>query len=142
MVDEESAACNSIASCNWGVYSYHSVARFGSALHQKYWHRKHLRWAPELRRAPKAAFSACNYNLIYEAEIVCLCVFTIRKRIFCSFVVELAVVAGGIQGQVIAGLTAPALRFAESYLSISAFPFADDRHFLIIVPNNLRFIPS
>ena len=30
------------AACNCSVYSYHSVVRFGSALHQK-----HLRWAPE-----------------------------------------------------------------------------------------------
>ena len=62
VVEEESAACNSIANCNCSVYSYHSVASFGSALHQKHWHRKHLRWAPEQRRASKAPFSAslCN----------------------------------------------------------------------------------
>ena len=52
----------SIANCNCSIYSYHSVARFGSALHQKHWHRKHLRWAPEQRRAPKAPFSASLYN--------------------------------------------------------------------------------
>ena len=40
----------------------------------------------------------------------------------------------GHRGQVIAGLTAHVLRFAESYPSISAFSFVDDRHFLIIVP--------
>ena len=62
MVDKEAAACNSIANCNCSIYSYHSVARFGSALHQKHWHRKHLRWAPELRRVPKAPFSASIYN--------------------------------------------------------------------------------
>ena len=62
MVEEESAACNSIANCNCSVYSYHSVARFGSALHQKHWHRKHLHWAPEQRRAPKAPFSASYSN--------------------------------------------------------------------------------
>ena len=53
MVEEESAACNSIANGNCSVYSYSSVARFGSALHQKHWHWKHLRWAPEQRRVPK-----------------------------------------------------------------------------------------
>ena len=62
MVEEEAAACNSIANCNCSVYSYHSVARFRSALHQKHWHRKHLRWAPEQRRALKAPFSASIYN--------------------------------------------------------------------------------
>ena len=62
MVEEEAAACNSIANCNYSVYSYHSVARFRSALHQKHWHRKHLRWAPEQRRVPKAPFSASNNN--------------------------------------------------------------------------------
>ena len=44
MVEEEAAVCNSIANCNCSVYSYHSVARFRSDLHQKHWHRKHLRW--------------------------------------------------------------------------------------------------
>ena len=61
-MDEESAACNSIPNCNCSVYSYHSVARFRSALHQKHWHQKHLRWAPEQRRVPKAPFSASTYN--------------------------------------------------------------------------------
>ena len=36
MVEEESAACNYIANCNCSVYSYHSVARFESALYQKH----------------------------------------------------------------------------------------------------------
>ena len=62
MVEEESAACNSIANCNCSVYSYHSVARFGSALHQKHWHQKHLRWVPEQRRAPMAPSSASALN--------------------------------------------------------------------------------
>ena len=62
MVDEESAACNSIANCNCSVYSYHSVARFGSALHQKHWQRKHLHWAPEQRRALEAPSSASDNN--------------------------------------------------------------------------------
>ena len=62
MVEEESAAGNSIANCNCSVYSYSSVARFGGALHQKHWHWKHLRWAPEQRRAPKAPFSASIYK--------------------------------------------------------------------------------
>ena len=62
MVEEEAAACNSIANCNCSVYSYHSAARFGSALHQKHWHRKHLRWALEQRRAPKVPFSASSNN--------------------------------------------------------------------------------
>ena len=62
MVDNESAACNSIANCNCSVYSYHSVVRFGSALHQKHWHRKHLCWVPDQRRVPKAPFSASIIN--------------------------------------------------------------------------------
>ena len=66
MVDKEAAACNSIANCNCSVYSYHSVVRFGSALHQKHWHRKHLRWATEQRRAPKAPFSASSNNELFE----------------------------------------------------------------------------
>ena len=72
----------------------------------------------------------------YKAEIVCLCVcvFAICARVSCSIVIKLAVVAGGIGCQVIAGFTASVLRFAESYPSISAFSFADDRHFLITVP--------
>ena len=65
MVEEESAACNSIANCNCSGYSYHSVARFGSASHQKHWHRKHLRWAPEQRRVP---FLASTYNPLVTQE--------------------------------------------------------------------------
>ena len=42
--------------------------------------------------------------------------------------------AGGTGGQVIAGLTAPVLQFAESYPPISVFSMADKRHFLIISP--------
>ena len=64
---------------------------------------------------------------------VCVCVFAITARVSCSVALKLAVVAGGTGGQVITGLTAPVLRLTESYPSISAFSFADDRHFLIIV---------
>ena len=80
MVEEESAACNSIANCNCSVYSYSSVARFGSALHQKHWHRKHLRWAPEQRRAPKAPFSASTYNATkaYNMKVIYGMMFSIR----------------------------------------------------------------
>ena len=53
---------------------------------------------------------------------------------------KFAVVAGGIGGQVIAGLTSPVLRLVENYPSISAFSFADDGHFLIIVPLDFRFL--
>ena len=76
------------------------------------------------RSSPKAGHSA---SLTYKAEIiVCLsvCVFAIRARVSCSIVIKLAVVAGGIGGQVITGLTAPVLRLTESYPSISAFSFA------------------
>ena len=71
-----------------------------------------------------------------------MCVFAISARVSCSIALKLAVVAGGIGGQVMAGLTAPALRFAESYLSISAFSFVDDRHFQIIIPLDFRFLPD
>ena len=54
--------------------------------------------------------------------IVCVCVFAIRARVFCSVALKLAMIAGGAGGQVIAGLTVPVLRFTESYPSISAFP--------------------
>ena len=60
--------------------------------------------------------------------------FAIRARISCSVAVKFAVAAGGIRGQVIAGLTSPVVRFAESYPFISAFSFTDNCHFLIIVP--------
>ena len=53
---------------------------------------------------------------------------------------KLAVIAGGTRGQVIAGLTLPVLRSVESYPSISAFSFADDNHFLIIVLSDFRFL--
>ena len=69
-----------------------------------------------------------------------MCVFAIRARISCSIVVKLAVIAGGIGCQVIAGLTSPVLPFAESCPSISAYSFADDGHFLIIVPIGFRFL--
>ena len=65
--------------------------------------------------------------------------FAIRARVSCSVIVKLAVIAGGIGGQVIVGLTSPVLQLAESYPSISAFFFADDHHFLIIVLINFRF---
>ena len=51
-------------------------------------------------------------------------------------------VARGTGGQVIAGLMAAVLQSAESYLSISAFSFADDGHFLIIVPIDFRLLPD
>ena len=70
---------------------------------------------------------------------VCVCVFAICARVSCSVTI-IAVVAEGIGGQVIAGLTAPVLRFAESYPSISAFSFADAGHFLIIVLIDFQFI--
>ena len=52
---QESAACSSIANCNCiqrlyiaaTQYTHYLVARFGSALHQKHWHWKHLHQAPE-----------------------------------------------------------------------------------------------
>ena len=51
-----------------------------------------------------------------------VCVFAIHASASCSIALKLAVVARGAKGQVIAGLTSPILRLAESYLSISAFP--------------------
>ena len=80
-------------------------------------------------------------HLIYKAEIVCLsvCVFAIRTSLSCSVTLKLAVVAGGIGGQVIAGFTVSVLQFVESYPFISAFSFADNGLFLIIVPNDLQF---
>ena len=82
-------------------------------------------------------------NLIYRADrvCVCVCVFAIRARVSCSVALKLAVVAGGIGDQVIAGLTSLVLRLTESYPSISAFSFADDGHFLIIVTIDSRFLP-
>ena len=71
-----------------------------------------------------------------------MCVFAIRARASCSVTLKLAVVAGGTGGQVIAGLTALVLRFAESYPPISALSFADDGHFLIIVPVDFWFLPA
>ena len=79
-------------------------------------------------------------NLIYRADRVCVCVFAIRAR-FLLVALKLAVVAGGIGDQVIAGLTSLVLRLTESYPSISAFSFADDGHFLIIVTIDFRFLP-
>ena len=64
---------------------------------------------------------------------MCVCVFAITARVSCSIALKLAVVAGSARGQVIAGLMSPVLLSAESYPSISAFSFADDGHFLIIV---------
>ena len=71
---------------------------------------------------------------------VCVCVFAIRARVSCSVALKLAVISGGIGGQVIAGLTSLVLRLTESYPSISAFSFADDGHFLIIV-TDFWFLP-
>ena len=65
-----------------------------------------------------------------------------RARVSCSIVVKLAVVAGGIGGQVIAGLTSPVLQFAESYPSMSVFSFTDDCHYLIIVFIDFRVLPD
>ena len=48
----------------------------------------------------------------------------------------------GTGGQVIAELTAPVLRFIESFSSISAFFFADNSHFLIIVPIDFWLLPD
>ena len=73
---------------------------------------------------------------------VSVCVFAIRMRVTCFVAVKLAVVAGGTGGQVIAGLMSPVFWFAESYLSISAFSFTDDRHFLIIVPVDFQVFPD
>ena len=52
------------------------------------------------------------------------------------------VVAEGTGGQVIAGLTSPVLRFAESYPSIFALSLAVDSHFLIIDPIDFCFYQS
>ena len=64
----------------------------------------------------------------------------IRTRVSCSIAVKLTVVAGGIGGQVIAGLTSPVLLFEESYPSISSFSFVDERHFLIIIPVDFQIL--
>ena len=68
--------------------------------------------------------------------------FAITACVSPSIALKLAVVAGDTGGQVIAGLTSPVLRFAESYPCISAFSFADDGHFLIIVPDDFRLLPN
>ena len=73
---------------------------------------------------------------------VCVCVFATHARVSCSIAVKLAVVAGGTRGQVIAGVTPPVLWFAESYPFISAFSFANDRHFLIIVLIDFLILPD
>ena len=65
--------------------------------------------------------------------------FGIHTRVSCSIPVKLAVVAEGTGGQVIAGLTLPVLQLEESYPFISAFSFANDSHFLIIVPIDFSF---
>ena len=49
-------------------------------------------------------------------------VFAMRALVSCSVALKLTVAAGGTGGQVIAGLKAPVLRFAESYPSILLFP--------------------
>ena len=66
--------------------------------------------------------------------------FAIRARVSCSIAVKLAVAAGGTGGQVIARLTSLVLQFVESYPSISAFSFVDNRHFLIIVSVDFQFL--
>ena len=60
----------------------------------------------------------------------------------CSVTPKLAVVAGGSGDQVIAGSTSPVMWSAESCPSISAFSFADDGHFLIIVSIDFHFLPD
>ena len=65
-----------------------------------------------------------------------------HARVSCSVIVKLPVAAGGPGGQVIAGLTAPVLRFAESYQCISAMSFADQRPCQNIVPVDIRFLPD
>ena len=70
---------------------------------------------------------------------VSVCVFAIHAHVACAIGVKLAVVAEGTRGQVIVGLTLPVLRFSESYPFISTFFFADDCHFLIIIPIDFRF---
>ena len=92
-------------------------------------------------------------DLIYKFESVCVCVCVsgIRARVSCPIAVKLDVVAGrggggggsgGAEGQVIAGLTSPFLRFAESYQCISAMSFADQRPFQNIVHVDFRFLPD
>ena len=79
-------------------------------------------------------------NIIIKPTVcVCVCLCSRYARVSCSVALKLAVVAGGIGGQVIAGLTSPVLLSAESFPSISAFSFADDGHFLIIVTIDFRF---
>ena len=65
-------------------------------------------------------------------------VFAMRARVSCS----VAVAAGGSGGQVIVELMAPVLRLEESYPNIFAFTFADELHFLIIVPIDFWFLPD
>ena len=98
----------------------------------------------ELTAIPVEQYSFHTIYLIYIKPklSVCVYVFAIHTRISCSVAIKLAVAAGGIGGQVIVGLTSPVLRFAESYPPISAFSFADDGHFLIIVPIDFRFLPD
>ena len=69
-----------------------------------------------------------------------MCVFAICTCVSCSIAIKLTVVAEGIGDQVIAELTSPILRFADSYPSISAFSCADNGHFLIIVLIDFQFI--
>ena len=69
-----------------------------------------------------------------------VCMFAIRVP--CSVALKLAVVAGGIGCQAIAGLTAPVLRLAESYSSIFAFSLAYNRHILIIIRIDFRYSPD
>ena len=72
---------------------------------------------------------------------VCVCVFAIRARVSCSIALKLAVVSGGHRGSGYSGVHTPRLAVpTESYPSISAFSFADDGHFLIIV-TDFWFLP-
>ena len=79
----------------------------------------------------KAGFPA-SYHLIYKAEFVCLSVCLRYARVLFAPSPSNSLWLLGALG-IIAGLTAPVLRFTESYPSISAFSFAGDCHFLIIV---------
>ena len=66
-----------------------------------------------------------------------VCVSGICTCVSCSIAIKRD---GGIRGQVIAVLTSPVLRFAESYSSISTFSFVDDHHFLVMVSIDFQFL--
>ena len=64
--------------------------------------------------------------------------FAIRARVSCSVALKLAVAAGGTGGQVIVGLTSPVL--LDRVIRPLPLSDANDRHFLIIVLIDFRFI--